>query len=99
MMDEALNIANLMDAGNPQAAADELASDLYAMRGDRYSQDELLSAVNVDDRKGVGADIQLGNWNPDNGTWDNINIVPNDGTPAIPIPVYNFADPSPWDQP
>jgi hypothetical protein len=85
-----------MDLGDAQGAADELASDLYSMRGDRYAQDELLGEVNADELKGVGADIQLNGWNPERGTWDDIQIVPGDGSGSIQIPVYDYGDPPPW---
>jgi hypothetical protein len=98
MMDVALSVANRMDAGDAQGAADRLSSALYAMKGDRYSQDELLSAVNVDDRKGVGVDMQLKSWDPVLGTWSDIKVVPGDGSPAIPIRVYDYSDPKPWEQ-
>jgi hypothetical protein len=87
-----------MDSGDAQGAADELASDLYQMKGDRYAQDELLSEVNGDDFKGIGADIQLNYWDPDRGTWDDIEVVPNDGSPSIPVTAYDYDDPPPWDQ-
>lgn len=61
--------------GNGALAAQELDEDLYNLRGDMYAQDELLSEVNQYERKGIGADIYLGNWNPARGTWDNIQVV------------------------
>lgn len=67
------------------------------MRFDRYAQDELLNEVNDGEIKGIGADLYLGNWDPDRGTWDDIQIVPNDGTPSIPIRSYDEDDTPPWE--
>jgi hypothetical protein len=85
-----------MDMGDAQGAADQLASDLYAMRGDRYAQDELLGEINRDEIKGIGADLVLRDWDPARGTWDDIQVVPNDGSPGIPITAYDYQDPTPW---
>jgi hypothetical protein len=84
--------------GDAQGAADELAADLYQMKGDRYAQDELLSEVDSAETKGIGADIQLNSWDPDRGTWDDIEITPNDGSANIPITAYDYDDPAPWEQ-
>lgn len=76
--------------GNAVGAADELSEDLYAMRGDMYAQDQLLSEVSRYDRKGLGADLSLRNWDPARGTWDNIEIVGPGG--VIPINTYGYDD-------
>ena len=81
---EAGRIASLLDSGQTSFATNELQNEMYWMRGDVYAQDELLSEVNAYDRKGVGADLYLNNWDPYRGTWDNIQIVP----PAYGEPVY-----------
>ncbi len=80
-----------MDMGNSDAAAINLREDLWNLRGDMYAQDQLLSEVNRYERKGIGADIYLGNWNPLRGTWDNINVVTPTGR-AIPINTYGGWD-------
>jgi hypothetical protein len=95
---EAFNVTQRLDSGDAQGAADELAMDLYQMKGDRYAQDELLSEINSDDVKMVGADLRLDNWDPDRGTWDDIEIVPNDGSDSIPVTAYDYDDPPPYDQ-
>lgn len=93
---EGTAIAHLLDSADTQGAADELASDLYALKGDRYAQDDLLSAVYNSEQKSVGADLELNNWNQDNGTWDTVEVWPNNGSANITIPIYNYADPQPW---
>lgn len=95
---EASNIAMRMDFGDTQGAADQLAMDLYQTRGDRYAQDQLLSEVARRDIKGFGGDLYLQNWNPDRGTWDDIYVVPSDGSNPISIPTYDYDDPEPWDR-
>jgi len=58
------------------------------MKGDMYAQDNLLNQVNQIEQKGVGADIQLGSWDPDRGTWDDVEIT----QPGVnPIPVSTFS--------
>ena len=84
---EAASVAFHMDQGNLQGAATELSQDLYAMRGDMYAQDQLLSEVNRFDRKGLGADIYMSNWDPARGTWDNIQLY-EPGIGSIPINTY-----------
>jgi hypothetical protein len=84
---EAVNIAFQMDRGNLQGAAMELSEGLYAMRGDMYAQDQLLNSVNRMDRKGMGADLYLGNWDPMRGTWDNIQVY-EQGVGSVPIRTY-----------
>lgn len=86
----------MLDYGNAQGAADRLAMDLYQTKGDRYAQDHLLSEISRYESKGIGADLYLNNWNPVRGTWDTIDIVPNDGTPPIPMYTYDWNDPPPW---
>jgi hypothetical protein len=81
---EATKIAGQMDAGNGAAAALELKQDLYAMRGDLYAQDELISQVNQSERKGAGADIHLNAWNPGQGTWENVEVFQS-GKPPVYI--------------
>jgi hypothetical protein len=80
-----------MDTGNGPGAALELKEDLYAMRGDVYAQDELLNEVNALDRKGLGADLQLGAWDPSRGTWDQINVV-QPGAPPIQVGIFGGYD-------
>jgi hypothetical protein len=58
------------------------------MRGDLYAQDNLLNQVNQIEQKGVGADIQLGAWDPDRGTWDDVEITQPG---AAPIQVSTFS--------
>jgi hypothetical protein len=58
------------------------------MRGDIYAQDDLLNQVNAIERKGVGADLQLGNWDPIRGTWDNIAVV-QPGLAPIGVQTFN----------
>jgi hypothetical protein len=80
-----------MDNGNAQGAASELSEDLYAMRGDMYAQDQLLNEVNSFDNKGIGGDLYLGNWDPQRGTWDNVQIYQPGGW-SIPIQTYGGYD-------
>ena len=54
------------------------------MQGDVYAQDQLLSTINQYDQKGVGADLNLNNWDPIRGTWDSIQITQNYGQPLYP---------------
>jgi hypothetical protein len=70
---------------------------MFQMRGDIYAQNELLNQVNTLENKGVGADLNLGNWNPLRGTWDNITITPDPGDPITPVqsvdPYDRFGNP------
>ena len=61
---EALIVANMLDAGNFQFAAARLQNDLIQLRPNRYAQNLLLNEVNLYDRKGVGSDLNLGYYNP-----------------------------------
>jgi hypothetical protein len=63
---------------------------MFQMRGDIYAQDQLLSRVNQLEVKGVGADLNLGNWRPDLGTWENSVITPAPGDPTPPLQVAPF---------
>ncbi len=72
---EARNIGILLDTGNGQLAARQLQADLIRLRPDRYAQNELLFQVNQLDRKGVGSDLVLGQWDPRIGGWDQGYIV------------------------
>ena len=91
------NVLLRLDLGDSQGAADELSMDLYQIKGDRYAQDELLNQIYSADRKGTGADLQLKNWDPDRGTWDDIQVVPDDGSQSIQINAYDYDDSPPWD--
>ena len=86
---EAVNIAGILDSGNAQLAAQQLSNDLFEMRGDMYAQDQLLA--NTAEHPGIGAMLELNNWDPARGTWDDVEIQPasNDPEPNIPIQVYN----------
>jgi hypothetical protein len=42
--------------------------------------------------KGYGADIMLRDWNPNRGTWDDIEVLPNNGTPPIQVYAYDWND-------
>lgn len=69
-------ISSLLDAGDSDAAATRLKSDLYALRGNLDAQNTLLDLVDQNDRKGAGTDLKLGVWNPDTGTYENIEVLP-----------------------
>jgi hypothetical protein len=71
--------------------------DLYQMKGDRFAQDELLNEISASEVKGIGADLYLGNWDPERGTWDDIRVIPNDGTESIPLEAYDYNDSPPWE--
>ena len=85
---EAAAIVDELDKGNAEEAAVRLKEDLKAMGGDMYAQDQLLSDINLMEKKGVGADLNLGTWNPGKGTWDNMNVEET-GIYPIPISTYN----------
>jgi hypothetical protein len=84
---EAQSITSALDAGATVAAANELNADLWAMRGDLYGQNELLTEVH-NQQNGEGAQLYLGQWDPMRGTWDNMEVE----SPAPP-PGYQ-PDPS-----
>ena len=60
------------------------------MRGNRNAQDYLLDQVNRNEMKGVGADIMLNQWDANRGTWDDVEILPNNGAPPIQVYVYDY---------
>lgn len=84
---EAQSVAFALDAGDTRGAAAELNTDLWAMRGDIYGQNELLHEVQTQ-QSGEGAQLYLGQWDPMRGSWDTIEVE----SPAPP-PGYQ-ADPS-----
>ncbi len=94
---EADYVAGLLDSGNAAAAANELNQDMFEMRGDIYAQDHLLNRVNTLEVKGVGADLNLGPWDPIRGTWDNITITPDPADTITPVqtvdPFDRFGNP------
>jgi hypothetical protein len=94
---EADYVAGLLDSGNATGAAQELNQDMFQMRGDIYAQDQLLNRVNLLETKGVGADLNLGNWNPLRGTWDSITITPDPNDNVTPVqsvdPFDGFGNP------
>jgi hypothetical protein len=64
---------------------------MFQMRGDIYAQDQLMSRTTNFEVGGPGAaTLNLGNWNPILGTWDNSVITPAPGDPTPPIPVEPF---------
>ena len=69
-------------------------SDLYALRGNLDAQNALLGMVDVSDKKGSGADLNIGSWNQDTGNYDNIEILPKGATPGtgVQISEYSAAD-------
>jgi len=79
--------------GDAQGAADELAGDLYQMKGDRYAQDELLSEVDSDETKSVGADIQLNSWIRREEPGMTLKLHQTTLC-NIPITAYDYNDPS-----
>jgi hypothetical protein len=87
-------ISSSLDAGDTQAAATRLNSDLYALRGNLDAQNALLGMVDVSDKKGSGADLNIGSWNQDTGNYDNIEILPKGATPGtgVQISEYSAAD-------
>jgi hypothetical protein len=87
MRTEAANIVGKLDSGKTAEAAQELKEDLYAMRGDLYGQDELLSQINSLDKKGSAADINLRAWSPERGTWDNMEVVQQE---KMPFAIHTF---------
>jgi len=88
---EAAVVANLLDSGKGAEAAKELSEDLFAMKGDLYAQDELLHEIDQLEKKTVGADLQLKQWDPNRGTWGDVEIVQT-GSPPINIKVYGAND-------
>lgn len=85
-----------MDSGLNDAAAEQLKEDLYLLRGDMYAQDQLLYSINSKDLKGFGGDLVLDKWNPERGTWDDVRIRDNMGSPDIPVRTFGYDDPTPW---
>jgi len=84
---EAQSVTGALDAGDTRGAAAELNTDLWAMRGDIYGQNELLHEVQTQ-QSGEGAQLYLGQWDPMRGSWDTIEVE----SPAPP-PGYQ-PDPS-----
>lgn len=91
MLKEAANIVQKLDSGKAAEAAQELREDLFAMRGDLYGQDELISQVNKLDRKGSGADLNLKAWSPERGTWDNMEMIVKG---SMPNSIHTFGSAS-----
>lgn len=82
---EARNIGILLDTGNGPLAAQRLQNDLIRLRPDRYAQNELISQVFRNDRKGFGADLVLGRWDPLSGGWSQGFIRQSPYGPVYPI--------------
>jgi len=74
LRDEAWAIARELDQGHTRRAADRLSDNLVNMPFP--AQVRLVDEVNRFDRKGVGADLQLGNIDRRRGIWDDIRIIP-----------------------
>ncbi len=72
---EARQIANDLDSGNAERAAERLRQDLQRMPTFRDQRD-LVERVDAFDRKGVGADIHLKRPDRAGGIWDDICITP-----------------------
>ena len=91
---ESTVISSLLDAGDSDAAANRLKSDLYALRGNMEAQNTLLDLVDQNDRKGAGSDLKLGDWNPDTGTYDGVEVLPalTDPGSGTQIDTYDKAD-------
>jgi hypothetical protein len=85
-------ISTLLDDGDSNAAATRLSSDLYALRGNLDAQNTLLGMVDSNDRKGTGTDLKLGNWNPDTGTYDTIEVLPALTDPGDGTPINTYPD-------
>ena len=54
------------------------------------AQNVLLDMVEKGDRKGAGTDLRLGEWNPNTGTFDSIEILPALTDPGKGIAVNTF---------
>jgi hypothetical protein len=90
---EATGIARSFANLSCAIAATELREDLWAMRGDMYAQNELLSNIYAMQSLGYGGNILLNNWDPAYGTWRNIEVCQPGMTP-IPIETYpGYGDP------
>ncbi len=74
----------------------ELREDLYALRGDIYAQDELLNSV-YRSEAGYGAGIVLNNWDPNLGTWGNIELTQPGCAPVTINTFPNYNDQYPTD--
>src|SRR4030095_849061 len=95
---EAAYVANLMDTGNDQQAADRLRSDLASM--DRASFLSLVTQVRKKEQRGVGADLNLyrsfgpGYFENDYISVDKTILQGDSKSPALyqqPIAQYQFA--------
>ncbi|MBX9694772.1 MAG: hypothetical protein K2Z81_20460, partial [Cyanobacteria bacterium] len=91
---ESTVISSLLDAGDSDAAATRLKSDLYALRGNMDAQNTLLDLVDQNDRKGAGTDLKLGDWNPDTGTYEGIEVLPalTDPGSGTALNIYEKSD-------
>jgi hypothetical protein len=89
---EAHSIAAHLANNETAKAADQLNYDLYQLRGDIYAQDSLLSEVSKLAREGNGEQLQLSKWNPDRGTWDDIEITSRDGQPLVQLKTFRPDD-------
>lgn len=72
---EARQIANELDRGETHRAAEHLRRDLQQMPSFR-DQRELVEKIDMFDRKGVGADLNLRRPDRQGGIWDDISISP-----------------------
>ncbi len=102
---EAANIANLLsepysgDGGKIDAyneVVKELRHDLWLLRGDLPSQNQLLETIDKADEKQEGIDLDIGKFNPKSGTYDDIcvELIDYDLSGLTPLHVYpNKTDP------
>jgi hypothetical protein len=89
---EARQIANELDSGDANRAAEHLRRDLQQMPSFR-DQKELVEKVDLFDRKDVGADLHLRHPDREGGIWDDISITPpryydrgqGGGRPGYPV--------------
>ncbi len=90
---EAHSIADKLGANMTQEAADQLEYDLYRLRGDIYAQDSLLNETSkLAAQNPNGEQLQLAQWDPNKGTWANIEITSADNQPLQDIHTFRPND-------
>ncbi len=90
MHQEIAIIDALLDAGDTDAAATKLQSDLQQLKGDLDAQNNMLAQIATNHQAGTGTDLSLGDWDATKGTYSKVEVLPAGADPGtgIAIRVY-----------
>lgn len=94
MHQEIAVIDALLDAGDTDAAATKLTSDLQQLKGDLDSQNRMLAQIAASRQQGTGTgtDLVLGDWDADKGTYSKIEVLPAGAQPGTGINIRVYPD-------